>query len=712
MRLSQMSLILWLGFFAAPAAALPESTYNIRVHAGVTGARTLLSVNQSGASADLWREDDASGRQRWVLQKSADGESYNILVQGGVSGNRRFLSTNGDGTKVDLYHRDDGSGRQRWLLEPVGDQGAHRVRIAGGVKGGRVWLSTTADGSRVDLWRADDNSGRQRWMFSDLTPAEPLPEAFEGARTLDCGPTFMTPQPPPEPGMSDVSYIVAVASELWPNGSTLVVCYLKTLDLQPESSGNIFTNIDRAFSEVLDDPNKQQDFDFIKKHASVWTQYANIKFDFIGPCVDSRPAHIRIGTEVRGTNWWSPALGGPRTLPCAGQSCPASMSLDVRSKRVVLHEFGHALGLAHEQKNPKVSWNWDKDALERDGVKWSQYETPAATTVYSTQLDVYSIMMYSIPYRYIQGGKQAWLAAYPGFPLGRDYEELSPVDREYIARLYPKSGARDVGFDKDPRRSVLFYPDTRFRGTAREFVMDMANLRDIGFNDRISSVRVLGETKVAALYQHRDYRGNCLTVQGDLERMPDGFNDQVTSIRFGIACPELKATLYQDTQHRGKFVQLFGDAPNLRDIGLHDAVSSIKLGTADRIAVYTDINFAGVCAEVTGDVARTAELRVGNDRISSVKIGGQCPAVALILFQDTNYGGKQLAITADVANLKNAGFNDSASSIRVVKGVSAVYQDTNYRGRCMTVTRDLHRLSETPIGNDRISSIRVGRGCP
>jgi hypothetical protein len=142
---------------------VPEMA-NIEIAGGVTNKRHLLSVPQDGAKTDLFEVDDNSGRQRWRLQRSADGDAYNILVGGGVAADHSFLSVTADGTKVDLYGKDDGSGRQRWVLESVGN-GLVRIRIAGGVTSDRKYLSTTAEGDKVDLFNADDNSGRQQWRL-------------------------------------------------------------------------------------------------------------------------------------------------------------------------------------------------------------------------------------------------------------------------------------------------------------------------------------------------------------------------------------------------------------------------------------------------------------------------------------------------------------------------------------------------------------------
>lgn len=152
------------GSFDLRLAASMPAMANILISGGTTNGRQLLSVPRDGSFSDLYGSDDNSGRQKWIVQPSPDGQTYNILIGGGVDGGRRYLSVSQDGSRVDIYGRDDGSGRQRWVLEDLGG-GLYHIRIAGGVSTNRAYLSVNADGSRVDLWNVDDGSGRQRWRL-------------------------------------------------------------------------------------------------------------------------------------------------------------------------------------------------------------------------------------------------------------------------------------------------------------------------------------------------------------------------------------------------------------------------------------------------------------------------------------------------------------------------------------------------------------------
>jgi hypothetical protein len=118
-----------------------------------------------------------------------------------------------------------------------------------------------------------------------------------------------------------------------------------------------------------------------------------------------------------------------------GWLTPASTDDEVR--RVVLHEFGHALGLIHEHQNPigeQIQWN--RDAVRRDlsqppnnwsdaVIEHNMFEPYAKNEVNGTSLDKDSIMMYPIP--------ASWTLN--GFDVGLN-KDLSAGDKGFINEQY------------------------------------------------------------------------------------------------------------------------------------------------------------------------------------------------------------------------------------------------------------------------------------
>ena len=107
-------------------------------------------------------------------------------------------------------------------------------------------------------------------------------------------------------------------------------------------------------------------------------------------------------------------------------------------RRVVMHEFGHSLGLLHEQSYPgMVNWkktdsvyNYYKETQgwDRDKVDFNVFEVASQFYTNGTTYDPKSIMHYSI---------ESWQTT-DGYTLKDNYE-LSAGDKVLIAALYPKN---------------------------------------------------------------------------------------------------------------------------------------------------------------------------------------------------------------------------------------------------------------------------------
>jgi len=174
----------------------------------------------------------------------------------------------------------------------------------------------------------------------------------------------------------------------------------------------------------------------VRKVAEEWTKLANLTFNFR----TSGPTDIRIAFN-QGNGSWSYlgkiCLQIPEDQPTMNYGWLTPDSPDDELRRVVLHEFGHALGLIHEHQNPKgggIEWNrdavirdlsgppnnWDEATIENN--MFSQY-----TGVTATGVDPTSIMMYPIPLAWTLDGTSAGLNG-----------ELSERDKRFIAENYPK----------------------------------------------------------------------------------------------------------------------------------------------------------------------------------------------------------------------------------------------------------------------------------
>lgn len=175
--------------------------------------------------------------------------------------------------------------------------------------------------------------------------------------------------------------------------------------------------------------------DRVEKVAKELATLAKLNFNF----VEKAPSEIRVAFE-RGNGSWS-YLGTqckeilePQPTMNFGWLTPQSSEQELRS--VVLHEFGHAIGLIHEHQNPQRGIDWNKPAVIADlsgpPNNWSpetiennMFKKYDPRVVDATDLDPDSIMMYPIPRSWTHGGPEV------GFN-----SELSEMDRNKIREAY------------------------------------------------------------------------------------------------------------------------------------------------------------------------------------------------------------------------------------------------------------------------------------
>jgi hypothetical protein len=170
-----------------------------------------------------------------------------------------------------------------------------------------------------------------------------------------------------------------------------------------------------------------------REQALWWTQFANLKFDFN----NAPDAEIRIAFDPNDGAWsyiGTDNRGIPTNQP--------TMNLGFLDGGTAAHEFGHAIGLAHEHQNPAGGIEWNEAVVLKDlagppnnwneaTIRHNVLNKYRVDQIKGTNFDAKSIMLYFFPGTWVKSG------------VGTQANDvLSDIDKAFIAsaEAYPKTG--------------------------------------------------------------------------------------------------------------------------------------------------------------------------------------------------------------------------------------------------------------------------------
>jgi serralysin len=178
----------------------------------------------------------------------------------------------------------------------------------------------------------------------------------------------------------------------------------------------------------------------VEEIAHQWEQHAKLRFKF----VTSGSAEIRVSFFADSGSWSAVGRDAlnrayfPTHQPTMNYGWLRDNTGDEEYSRVVLHEFGHAIGCVHEHQSPKFNRKWNEKAVLKyfsgppnfwspDDINHNVLAKYSPQGISATEFDPKSIMLYSFDGKLFADG------------LGptNSNTKLSPRDITMIKSMYP-----------------------------------------------------------------------------------------------------------------------------------------------------------------------------------------------------------------------------------------------------------------------------------
>ena len=205
---------------------------------------------------------------------------------------------------------------------------------------------------------------------------------------------------------------ISLIGKQWNNGSTITIRFLSGTAAQK---------------------------DMVREIAPEWTRYANLHFEF----TDAPTALIRVTFDPDDGAW---SYVGTDNLDIPLHA--ATLNLGWQDDGVILHEFGHMVGLSHEHQNPDGGIQWNEEAVIRDlsgppnfwneeQIRHNVLEKYSADQIHGTKFDPDSVMLYAFPNEWTIGDFET-----------HENEKLSELDKDFVhsSVMYPPADDPASGF--------------------------------------------------------------------------------------------------------------------------------------------------------------------------------------------------------------------------------------------------------------------------
>lgn len=389
--------------------------------------------------------------------------------------------------------------------------------------------------------------------------------------------------------------IIAVG-KLWPNGSTLRIRFIDGTAEQRNT---------------------------VKQYAPEWTQHANLIFEFN----DAPDAEIRIAFD--------PSAGSWSYLGTDCQSIPRdqpTMNLGWLDRAVVLHEFGHAIGLHHEHQNPLGGIQWNRENVIRDlsgppnywnveQIEFNVLKKYDQDQIRGTTFDPDSIMLYPFPASWTVNGQGT-----------KENTELSAQDKDFIASAQAYPGRTPQVVELAVNASQATQASIGQPGEEDMFKFTATT-------QGIYTIETGGETDVVMKLYGPNSRTQLIAEDDD-----SGVGNNAKIIR-----PLLSGDYFVQIRH-------YNTAG-----GTGAYTIKVTSSPTDKVVIYADANYQGASNELGVGSYELSTLSIGNDMLSSLKVP---LGMKVTLYEHAEFTGRTKTFSSDTAWVGDE-FNDLTSSIKV-----------------------------------------------
>jgi hypothetical protein len=284
-----------------------------------------------------------------------------------------------------------------------------------------------------------------------------------------------------------------------------------------------------------------------------------------------------------------------------------------------------------------------------------------------------------------------------------------------------------------PNTRVIFYQHINYRGKALSLTSSYANFVRKRFNDMSSSLKISTyvprprprppvvtrpKSGCVIMYEHTNYRGKYMIVCGSIRNFVKlGWNDRVSSVKVG---PLTRAVFYEHVNYRGRKITRNSSHKNFVSLRFNDLASSVKIYKYKKPIVGPNVKPTPRPPR-PGPTPRPKPVPRPRPRPS-----GPSPVIhpsknipprrphngCVILFEHCGYKGRWIHTCRSQSDLNKYRFARTISSIRVgSKAEVKLFSSANYRGHNLIVVTDIGCLVKSKF-NDRTVSYRVKVNLP